>query len=33
MLRVTPRQKHRTLHVDEVLVEFSLAYKGTKVSP
>ena len=33
MLRNTPCQKYRTLHVDEIMVDFSLAYKGTKVRP
>ena len=32
MLHDAWRQSHRTLHVDEVLVEFSLAHEETKVS-
>ena len=33
MLRDTPCRHYRTLHVDEVLVEFSLGHEGTNVSP
>ena len=33
MLRDMPCQYYRALHVDEVLLEFSLVREGTKVSP